>query len=178
MDLAAIDVFPAHVEDAAVGQHPGRVVVVVVAGEHADVLAVAVAAVERRHASVPAVDEPPASRRAEDDAAVGAVGRLDVVVGPVGQLHEPAAVDIDFVEVERVGSAGPVGEEDLLAVVVHLRIADAALGIVEKHLHLAGAKVQAAEPRPFAVAPVNALLVLEAQFLRGRFANGRRSCRT
>ena len=72
--------------------------------------------------------------------------------GPSVSCRRPRAVDVDLVEVIGRRAALAVGEEDLLAVVVDLRIADAALGIVQQHLQLAGAQVQPAEPAAVAVA--------------------------
>jgi len=161
VDLAAVHVLPAHVQDAAVGQDPRGVVVVVVGREHSDVRAVAVAAIERRDAGIPAVDEPSASARAEDDAAVGAVGRLDIVIGSVGELAEAGAIGVDLVEVVGMCATAAIGEEDLLPAVVHLRVADAALGVIEDGLELPCAQVEAAQAAAVAVAPVDAVLELE-----------------
>ena len=96
MHLAAVDVFPAGIEDASVGQRPRRVVVLDVAGELADVLALAVAAVQHRHLGQPAVHPAFAAARNEHDAAIGQVAGLDVVPGAVGQLAQPAAVGVDL----------------------------------------------------------------------------------
>ena len=134
---------------------------VVVAGEHADVLAVAVAAVQGGDARKPAIHKPPAPGRAEDDTPVRAVDRFDVVVRPVGQLHQSAAVGVDFVQVVRMLSAFSVGEQNLLRVVVHLRIAHSALWIIQQHCHLAGVKIQAAQASAVPVAPRHAVLFLE-----------------
>ena len=152
MDLRAVDVLPAHVQDAAVGQDPGRVIVVVVAGQHPQVGTIGVATVQRGHPAVPAIDKPPAAAGAEHDPAVRQVSRLDVVVGPVRQLRQPRPVDIDFVQVIRRGAAPAIGKQDLLAVVMHLRIAHAAQRVVEQHRQLTGAQVQPAQPASVAVA--------------------------
>src|SRR5512136_497799 len=56
VDLAAINVFPARVEQAAIGQRPRGVVLFVVAGDGAEVLAVGVASVHDGDLGEPAVD--------------------------------------------------------------------------------------------------------------------------
>jgi hypothetical protein len=63
VNLAAVHVFPARVEDASVGQRPRGVVVLVVAGERADVCAVGVAAMQHGDLREPAID--PALQRLE-----------------------------------------------------------------------------------------------------------------
>jgi hypothetical protein len=63
--LAPIDIFPARVEDPAIGQRPRGVVVLIVARDEADVPAVAVAAVEHGHRDRPAVDPTAAPARTE-----------------------------------------------------------------------------------------------------------------
>ena len=145
VDLAAIHVFPARVEDAAVGQRPGRVVLLVVAGDGADVLAVGVAAVQDGHLRQPAVDPALAAGGDEDDVAVGQVGGLDVVVGAVGELAQAGAVGIDLVEVVLLRAAFAIAEEDLLAVVMDLRIAHPAARVIEQRGELAGGQVPAVE---------------------------------
>ena len=151
VDLRAVDVFPTHIQDPAIGHGPRRVVVIVVAGQHADVRTVGFAAIQRRHAAVPAVDEPAAAAGAEHDPAIGHVGGFDIVVGPLGQLREPAAVELDLVQVIRRRLARTVREQNLPTVVVHLRIAHAAQWIVEQHLQFAGAQVQPAQSPAVAV---------------------------
>ena len=66
-------------KDAPVGQRPRRVVVLVVAGECADVWAVSVAAMQHRDLREPAVDPAFAAAGDEHDAAVRQVGWLNVV---------------------------------------------------------------------------------------------------
>ena len=144
--LIAVDVLPSHVEHPAVGQHPGRVFLLGVVGEHANVGSVRVAAVERGHLGLPARHEAVATARTEDDRPVGRVDRLDIVVGPVGQLPEIRAVDVDFVEVVGRCPALAIGEEDLLAVVVDVRVADPAFRIVQQHGQLPRPQVEATEP--------------------------------
>ena len=150
--LAAVDVLPAHVKYASVVQHPRRVVMLDVAGNHADVLAVRVAAVQRGHRRTPARHKPPAAAGNEHHAAVGKVGRLHVVVSAVGELRQPAAVDSDLVKVERRPVPLAVGEQDLFALVVDLRVSDAALRIVQQHLQLAAAQIEPAQPAAGAIA--------------------------
>ena len=150
MDLAAIDVFPARVEHAAVGQRPGRVVLFVVAGDGADVLAVGVAPVHDGDLREPAVDPALAAGGDEDDVAVGQVGGLDVVVGAVGELAQAGAIGVDLVEVVLLRAAFAIAEEDLLAVVVDLRVAHAAARVVEQGGEFARGQVPAVELGAFA----------------------------
>ena len=152
VDLRAIDVFPAGVEDSPVGQHPGRVVLLEVRRELAEVAAVGVAAVEIGHLGQPAVDPAPAAGGNENDAAVGQEAGLDVVVDAGGQLPQSAAVGSDLVEVVRVLAASTIGEDDPPAVVIDARVADGPLRIVDQHGHLAAGEAQLAEPAALAVA--------------------------
>ena len=145
VDLAAIHVFPARVEEAAVGQRPGGVVVFVVAGDGADVAAVGVAAVHDRDLGEPAVDPALAARGDEDDVAVRQIGGLDIVVGAVGELAQAGAIGIDLVEVILLRAALAIAEEDLLAVVMDLGVADAAARVIEQGSELVGGEVQAVE---------------------------------
>jgi len=144
-ELIAVDVLPAHVQHSAVGQHPGRVFLFRVVGQHADVGAVRVAAVQRGNLGLPARHEPVATAGTENDRVVGSVDGLDIVVRPVGQLPEIRAVDADFVQVVGRSPAPAIREQDFLAVVVDVRIADSALWIVQQHRQLAGFQVEAAE---------------------------------
>ncbi|MGC3957546.1 MAG: hypothetical protein QM813_06185 [Verrucomicrobiota bacterium] len=89
-------VLPAHVKHAPVGQHRRGVLLLGVVGEHADVPAVGVAAVERGHLRAPTGDKAVAAAGTKDDAAIGRVDRLDVVVGAVGELAEVLPVDVDL----------------------------------------------------------------------------------
>ena len=151
MDLAAVDVLPAHVEDR------GRRAAPTACCRGRCCWRACGRSCRRRRsgrASPRGVYQQLTNRRQRDEQntmlAVGAVGGLDVVVRAVGQLPQARAVDVDLVEVERMLAALAVGEEDLLAVVVDLRIADAALGVVEEHLQLrrcAGSGGTAGRPR-------------------------------
>ena len=146
--LAAVHVLPAHVEDAPVGQHPGRVVVLGVRGDHADAGAVGLHAVERGHLRHPAVHPPAATRRDEHDVAVRQPRGLEVVIFAKRELTEVRAVGVDRVEVVGAGAARTVREEDRLSVVVHDRIAHAAGRIDEQRAELAGLEV-VGEETPF-----------------------------
>ena len=145
-DLAAVDVFPSLVQNPPVGHHPRRVFLFRVGRELADLRPIAVATVEDRNLGKVAGHPSIAAAGAEDDTPVGQVGRLEVVERSVGQLPQAGAVDVDFVKVIVGLPAFAIGEEDLLAVVVELRIADAALGIVEERRDFARLHVHPAEP--------------------------------
>ena len=97
LDAAAIHVFPTHVEDAPVGKHPGRVVVIVIARDHANVAAIGIAAIQRGHARKPAVDEPTTTAGTEHNVSIRQVRRFDIVKGPACQLPQFAAVRIHLV---------------------------------------------------------------------------------
>ena len=139
--LVAVHVFPAHVEEAPVGERPGRVVVLDIAGEHAQVAAVALATVERGHRGDPAIDEPVAAVAAKDQTAVRQAGGLDVVEGTVGDLAEAGAVRLDLVEVVEWAAASSVAEEDGGAIKVHDRIAHCPCGVVEQDGGLPGTQI-------------------------------------
>src|ERR1035437_3121152 len=132
VDLAGIHVFPARVEDATVGQRPGGVVLVVVAGEETDVLAVGVATVQDGDLREPAVDPALAAGGDEDDVAVGQVGGLDIVVRAVGELAQAGAIGVDLAEVILLRAALAIAEEDLAAVVVDLWVAHPAARVIEE----------------------------------------------
>ena len=145
VDLAAIHVFPARVEQAAIGQRPGGIVLLVVAGDGADVLAAGVAAIQDGDLREPAVHPALAARGDEDDVAVGQVGGLDVVVRAVRELAQAGAIGVDLAEVILLGAALAIAEEDLAAVVVDLRVAHAAARVIEQRGELARGQVQAIE---------------------------------
>ena len=136
--LAAIHVFPAGVKNPSVGERPGRIVLLVVARDRTDVVPVAVAAVHDGHLGQPAIDPPLAAGGHEDDVAVGQVGRLEIIIVAVGELAQARAVGADFEEMVGLGSPLAIAEEDCLAVVADLGIANAAPGIVEQRDELAG----------------------------------------
>ncbi|MBQ76939.1 MAG: hypothetical protein CMQ20_18200 [Gammaproteobacteria bacterium] len=118
---------------------------VIVAGDQTDVFAIAIATIQGRHATQPAIDHPPATAGTEHDPAIGQIGRLDVVVLSGSKLLQAGSVDVDLVEM--VGGRFPLAirEEDLLAIVMDLGIANAAVGIVQQHLELAGTQIQSAQ---------------------------------
>jgi hypothetical protein len=115
VDLGSVDIFPALIQDAAVGQRPRRVVVFHIGRQRAEVSAVGVAAVQHGDLGQPALDPALAAAGDEHDAVVGQIGRFDVVVGPVGQLPQVAAVHVDLVQMIVLGAAGPVREQDFPA---------------------------------------------------------------
>ena len=178
MNLAAVHIFPARVEDASVGQRPGRVVVFVVAGERADVRAVGVAAMQHGDLREPAVHPALAPAADEDDAAVGKVGGFNVVEGAAGQLLQVAPVTVDFVKVILLRPAGPVAEESFLSVVTHLRIPRAAGLVREERRQFARAKVQAVELRAlgvgFAFGVVRVVAEVRIPMTVGRIERARR----
>ncbi|OHB83391.1 MAG: hypothetical protein A2V98_12470 [Planctomycetes bacterium RBG_16_64_12] len=132
VDLAAVDVLPALIDEPSVGQGPRRVVVLQVGGDRVDVLPVGTAAVHHRHFRQPALHPTLAAAGDEHDVAVGQIGRLDVVEGPVGQTPEAGPVDVDLIEVIILRPAGAIGEKDSLAVVMDLGISHRAFRIVDK----------------------------------------------
>ena len=137
LHLAAIDIFPTHVEDAAIRQHPRGIIVLAAIGDPPNIAAVAVAAMEHAHLSHPAVYPAAAARGDENDPAVGQVGRLVVVELARRDLPQAGAVDVDFVEMVIIRAALAVSEQDLLAVVMDLRIADRSAVGVQKTVILA-----------------------------------------
>ena len=70
----------------------------------------------------------------------------DVIMRSACYLFESAAVGIDFVKVEVFRTTLAVGKYNLIAVIMHLRIADCALGVVQQYGHLAGSEIQFAQP--------------------------------
>ena len=149
--LAAVHVFPAGVENATVGQRPGRIVLLVVAGERAKVRAIGVATMQHGDLGEPAVDPAFATAAHENDPAIGQVGGLEVVVRSGGELLQRGAVGIDFVKVILLGAAGTVAEQNLFAVVTDLRVSHAALWIGEQRGQFAGRKIETIELRAFGV---------------------------
>ncbi len=145
VDLAAIDVFPARIEDAAIGQRPGCVILLVVAGDGADVPAIGVATVQDGDLRKPAVDPALAARRDENDVAVGKVGGLDIIVGAIGKLPQAAAVGIDFVKVVLLRATFAIAEEDLPAFVVNLRVTHTTARVIKERAELAGGQAPTIE---------------------------------
>ena len=161
LDVATVKVFslvphaaeqPEHldrieVEDVT-SSHRNRALAGVVSGKAEDVAAVGVHPEELCPRRVIAGNEPTAPARHEDDAAVGQVGRIHVVPLAECQLPEPIAVGVDLVEVVVSRAAFAVRKEDLAAVVVHARVADSALGVIQQYGDLPGAQVELAQPSP------------------------------
>ena len=145
-NLAAIDVLPAHVGDAAVVEGPGRVVVLDVGGKHADSGAVRLHAVDGGHLGEPAVNPAARAARDEDDVAIREPRGLDVVVFAERELLEAGAVRVDGEEVIALLVAGTVGEHDLPAVVVDARVAHRARDVLEDRAERLGAEVVRDEP--------------------------------
>ena len=148
--LVAIYVLPPHEQRATVGQHPWRVFLFGIVRHHADVAAVAVAAIQDGHLSAPAGHEAVATAGTEHDPAVGQVDGLDVVVRPVGQLPQTGTVDIDLVEVISFAAAGSIRKQDLLAVIMDVRVPNTAARVFQQHFQAAGPQVESAQLRPFA----------------------------
>ena len=164
LDLAAIHVFPAHVKQPAIGQRPGRVVVLGVGRDHLDVAAVGSAAVDHADLSHPAIYPAFAARGDKRDVAVGEVGWLVVVELAGSKLLQAGTVRADLVEVVEVRAGFAVGEQNLSRVVMDLRITDGAALRVEQRGALAGTNVPFAELARvgFAVAGVGFLVLVLA----------------
>ena len=79
-NLFAVDVLPARIRQLAVVQNPRLVVLLHVRRQHADILPVRPATVNRRDVRQPALNVPHAARRTERDIAVGKIARFHVVV--------------------------------------------------------------------------------------------------
>ena len=90
-----------------------------------------------------------AAAGAEHDAAVGRVHRLDVVVRSVRQLPESVPSTSISYRWYAVGAARAVREQDLLSVVMYLRIADPAARVIQQDLQPASPQVQAAQAAAF-----------------------------
>ena len=158
-ELTPVVILPSRVENPSVRQNSGRVFRHGVAADRADVAAFRVALVEDRDGDFPAHDPTIASRGAEDDFAVRHVRRLDVVERSVGELREARPVDVDFVEVIIFLAARSVGKDRFASVVMDLRIAHAALGIVQQRRDDAGCRI---EPFEFPPDRVGLLLGIRA----------------
>ena len=78
----------------------------------------------------------------------GPIGGVDVdrLVGL--QVGGEDAIGIDFVEMVVWFIVRAIGEEDLMPIIVDLRVADAAAGVVDQCGHRAGGEVQSAESAP------------------------------
>ena len=131
--LAAVNILPAHVEDASVGKHPRCVVVFWIRGDHAHPRTVRLHAIDGSHLRDPAVHPAPAAGGDEHDVAIGKPGGLDVVIAARGEPLQPRAVGVDGVKVEMLLAGRPVGEENRLAVVVDARVAHAPGRIGKNH---------------------------------------------
>ena len=137
LDLAAIDIFPAGIEQTSVGQRPGRVVVLGVGRDQPDVVAVTVAAVNDAHLGFPAVDPALAAGGNKGQAAVRQSTSVHNRRSPRSQLLQARAVGFHLVKVEKLGAGWAIGEEDFSSLVMHLRIADGTTASVEQHGQLA-----------------------------------------
>ena len=122
-----VRVFPTGEDDATVFEHARKVFRFAVGRDDVNVLAVGVAArngegVRHRHAA----DVGVLTARAERNFTVRRVNRVEVVVVAERQLFQVGAVDIDFVEVERLFAFRLEAEEELRAVVGDVRAPEAA----------------------------------------------------
>ena len=138
-----IGVFPAGVQNPAVGEHRGEVFRLAVGRDDVDVLAVGVAAghgerVGHRHAA----DITVLTARTEDNLPFGGVDRVKVVVVAVGQLLEIGTVEIALVQVERFFPLRLEAEQKLFGVVRQVGTPEAPLVPGQNVLNLA-AGVQA-----------------------------------
>jgi len=115
----------------------------VVVAELADVRAVGVHHEQVSHQVALAGDVLRLAGRAESNLAVGQVDGLDVGhAGREGELRDLAGGEIHLVDVVVVGNVAAHGEDDLLAVEVHVGLAGDALGHVEQRRRLAGRRVE------------------------------------
>ena len=127
----AIDVFPAVVEDAAVGQQRGVAFVQRVVADLLQVRAVGIHGVQVAHDVAIAHAILRLTGGGETDAAVGQIDRIDVrEPAPERQLPS-AAMGRDFIQVVIVGPVAAHGKENFPAVEAHVGIADHALGRVQ-----------------------------------------------
>ena len=130
--VEAVHVFPTHVRHLPVGQHPGRIVVLDIGRQRADVAAVGVALVQRADLRHPALDVAIGSRGAENDLAVRQIRGLVIIpagrrIGRVvfhaghhvlaltGQLFQAGAVEVDLVQTVVPFAARQVREDELPA---------------------------------------------------------------
>ena len=156
--VKAVHVFPAHVGDLAVGQYPGRVVVLDIGGQRAEIAPIGGALVQCADLGHPALHVAVGSCRAEDDLVVRQVGGLEIIparrrVGLVilhagrdilavaGQLLQAGPVQVDFVQAVMPFPAGQIRKDEFPGVVVDLGIADVPLGVREDGADLPGLDV-------------------------------------
>ena len=86
VDLGAVDVLPALIEDAAIGKWPGGIFLFEVGGNELDIATVGVAAVEGGDLGEPAIDPAFAAAGDKHDAAVWQLAWFEVIPRAVGEL--------------------------------------------------------------------------------------------
>ena len=79
MDLRAVDIFPALIDDATIGQRPRGVILFEVGGKHLDVVAGGVAAMQGGDLGEPAIHPAFAAAGDEYDISVGQDARFEVI---------------------------------------------------------------------------------------------------
>ena len=138
--VGAVHVFPAVVEDPAIGHDRRARIIEIVATDLADVGAVGV------HDEQVGLDVPVAAavfdvaRAGEHDLAVGQVGGIDVRVGcAVRELPQLRTVGVHLADVIAVLCVAPHREHEPPAVVVHIEIPQLAVRDLQQLLHLAAA---------------------------------------
>ena len=89
-----------------------------------------IAAVKGGHRGEPAVHPTVAAATDKDNLVIRQVDWLDVVEVAVGELFQAGTIAVDFVKMIVVGASGAIGEEDLFAAVVNLRVADASMRVI------------------------------------------------
>ena len=117
-----VGVFPACVDHSPVVQHTRQIIGLVVLRHQIDIVSVPFAArqhkgIGRRHAAHVRVT---ARCREHDVFVVWQVDRIQVVVRTIGQLPQAAAINSDFVQVERLFVVGLEAEQHLLPVPRHV----------------------------------------------------------
>ena len=137
-----VHVFPSRVQDTTVRQDPGRVVLFDIGGEQLDIPAASVTAVQGGHLRVPARHPSPGARGAEDDVTIRQIRGLQIVERTVRQLSQSGPIYIDLVEMKRIRAAPAIGEEDLAAVIMYLRITHSPLWIGHETCHPAVLEIQ------------------------------------
>ncbi len=142
MHLTAVHIFPSLIQYPAVRQRPGSILVLTIAGYWVDIVSVSVTAIQHSDLGQPAVYPAITAIGAEYDSVVRQVGRFNIIILTIGKLLQIASVSIDFVEMEVFRAGFAIGEYNLSAVVVYLRVTDSALRVVQLYGNLAGPDVQ------------------------------------
>ncbi len=143
--LAAIDVLPSRIQNAAIRQNGRCVVVFRAVRQSQQIGAIRIASVEHTDLGLPATDPALTARGNEYDSPVGQIRRFVIVKLARRDLPQTVAVQIQFVQMIEIAAGLAVREEHFLRVIVKFGITDRSSLGIQQHGHFASLQIQFAQ---------------------------------